>query len=81
MAFTVSILEKTTFGNLKVHAMEITTDAASEAISTGLTLVRWHSISPVSMNSGAPLAKISAGTITLSNCTNGDLFYLTAYGR
>jgi len=81
MAFTVSILEKTVMGNMRCHMMEVTTDGASEALATGLTLVRAHTISPISMNSGAPLAKVSAGTITLSNCTSGDRFYLTAYGR
>jgi len=79
MAYTVAT-EKTVFGNLRTHICEVTADAASGEVATGLTLVKGYALGPVSMATAAPLMKASGGTITVSNAAGGDHFYLTVYG-
>jgi hypothetical protein len=80
MAYTVT-QEQTNFGNLRGVLCDVTADAASGNWQTGFATVSAYTISPISMNSGAPIIKASTGTITVSNATNGDHFYLVAYGR
>lgn len=80
MAYTVT-QEKTVFGNLRVHVCNVTADAASGTIPTGLTTIVGYSIAPVSMSTAAPLMKASGGTITVSNAANGDNFYTVVFGR
>lgn len=80
MAYTVT-QEKTVFGNMRAHICNVTADAASGTIPTGLTAITGYALAPVSMATAAPLIKASGGTVTVSNATNGDNFYLTVYGR
>jgi hypothetical protein len=80
MAYTIS-QEKTVFGNMRVHFCNVTADAASGTIPTGLTQIAGYSISPISMSTASPLMKASGGTITVSAAANGDNFYVIVYGR
>jgi hypothetical protein len=80
MAYTVT-QEKTVFGNLRVHVCNVTADAASGTIPTGLTTIVGYSIAPVSRATAAPLMKSSGGTITVSNAASGDNFFVTVFGR
>jgi hypothetical protein len=80
MAYTVT-QEKTVWGNMRVHICNVTTDAASGTIPTGLTQIAGYSLAPISMATAAPLMKASGGTITVSAAASGDNFFLTVYGR
>lgn len=89
MAFTVSAIAKTVFGNQRTHVFRVTTDAAEATLDTGLTWIEWHAISPVKCtdavfcaypNSGSTGTAI-AGSIGLSGLATGDIFFLTVYGR
>lgn len=88
MAFTGSIIERSVFGNKRIAAVSCTADALSGAVSTGLNVVSWVSIAPISMaTAGVQIAinKNASGTATngnvkVSGCTSGDTFYLVCYG-
>lgn len=89
MAYTVSILDKTVFGNKVVRALQITADAATQTVVTGLNTVDYYTLAPVSMtssgikifkNAGAIGTSI-AGALGVSGVTSGDVFIVLAYGR
>lgn len=80
MAYTVT-QEKTVFGNMRVHICNVSADAASGTIPTGLTTIAGYAIAPISMATSSPLMKASGGTITVSNAVNGDNFFVTVFGR
>jgi hypothetical protein len=80
MAYTVT-QEKTVFGNLRVHFCNVTADAASGTIPTGLGSIVGYSVGPISMATASPIMKASGGTVTVSAAANGDNFYLIIYGR
>lgn len=79
MAYTVT-QEKTVFGNLRAHICNVTADAASGTIPTGLAKIVGYALAPISMATAAPIMKASGGTITVSAAVNGDNFFLTVYG-
>ena len=88
MAFTVTKYP-TVFGNKRAVGMKITADAATQAVESGLEVIEWFNFSIASMNSAniklaansTPSGVSSPGTLGISGCTSGDLFYVTVYGR
>lgn len=88
MAWTVSINEKSVFGNLKVHFISFTADSAEANITTGLDVVRGFSIGQNSFTS-APRFKMnvdstgtaSLGKIGVSGAVSGDIGFLVVYGN
>jgi len=88
MAYTVTI-NKTVFGNKRVHGLKIVADAASATVETGLSYIDWYSVGVSSMNSmGIRLrpntgagSTSAVGYLGVSGCTSGDEFYVTVYGR
>lgn len=80
MAYTVT-QEKTVLGNLRCHICNVTADAASGTIPTGLSTIAGYSIAPISMATASPLMKASGGTITVSAAASGDNFFVTVFGR
>lgn len=80
MAYTVNQV-KTVFGDQRVHLCNVTADAASGTIPTGLSVITGYSVGPISMATASPLMKASGGTITVSAAANGDNFFLIVYGR
>lgn len=80
MAFTVS-LDKNVYGNKRVVICNVTADAASGQIATGLSVISGWSVGPQSMATASPKMASSGGTITVSNAASGDGFYLIVHGR
>lgn len=88
MAYTL-VRTPTTFGNQASEIIKITADAGTQAVVTRLGTIVGMSYGPVSMNSSnihiavnSNTSGISApGTLGISGCTAGDLFYITVYGR
>jgi hypothetical protein len=80
MAYTTT-LTKSVFGNKSVALCNVTADAASGTIVTGLSVIEHWTVGPQSMATSSPKIAASGGTITVSNAASGDLFYLTVYGR
>lgn len=88
MAFTVSTQFTTVFGNKRVTGLLITADATSGVIATGLGVVETVAFANKSMTSGASFraneataATASPGVLHIVNCTSGDAFYVTCFGR
>ncbi len=80
MAFTVT-KEETVYGNKKVALCSVSADAASGTIPTGVGAIQAVSIGPKSMASAGIKMTVSGGTVTVSNCANGDEFFLVVHGR
>lgn len=88
MAFTV-VKTPTVFGNMRVVMMDITADAATQTIDTGLGKIVSVSYTPVSMgtsnihmgiNSNATGA-VSMGAFSVTGCANGDRFFVNVFGN
>lgn len=75
-------------GNKLMAALRVTADAATGIIPTGLSLVEFYQISPVSaltnpvvaINAGVT-GTSTAGQVALTNCTSGNIYMLTVYGH
>ena len=89
MAFTASQTTATVWGNKLVKVLNVTADANSGAVTTGLGVVEWVQVAVVSAATGsqkfkANLSAASAalpGSIFMSSCTNGDTFTVVAIGH
>lgn len=88
MAFTL-VRTPSVFGNQAAEIIQVTADASTQAIATRLGTIVGFSYGPVSMNSSNIHIAINSnasgvqtlGTVGISGCTSGDLFYLTVYGH
>jgi hypothetical protein len=80
MAYTIT-KEVSVHGNMRVIIANVSADAASGSIPTGFSTIIGYNIAPISMNSGAPIIKVSTSSVVVSNATNGDNFFITIYGR
>lgn len=79
MAYTVS-KDDSVFGNKAVALCDVTADAASGTVPTGLSRIASVSMAPKSMATSAIKLSVSGGTVTISNAANGDAFFLTVFG-
>lgn len=90
MAYTVTIVNKTVFGNKRVSLLDVTADAQSGSVDSGFGVVDAFSVGPVSMatfslvkfrpNISAASAA-SNGQIMVSGAASGDRFFITVYGH
>lgn len=89
MAYTASLVATSDFGNKAVKVFNVTADAASGSVSTGLSVVEWVQVSPTSCATAAfkVKANLSAasatalGSVMVSSAASGDAFVLVAYGH
>lgn len=89
MAFTATLIKNTVFGNQRVCQYDVTADAASGSVVTGLSVVDSIAVAPISMaTAGCKFKKnlndasaAANGTVFVSSAANGDNFFLTVYGR
>ena len=81
MAFTVSVVEKIVWGNLRVHILDVTHDGAAETVATGLDNVRGVALGSISMATASLSFKPSAGNVAITSGATGDHYYLTVFGR
>lgn len=88
MAFTVT-RTITVFGDKKVALLDITADAATQTVETGLSYVENLSLSPLSCatanfkaaaNSNASGVQ-SFGVIAITGVASGDKLHAVVYGR
>lgn len=90
MAYTVTVVNKTVFGNKRAHLLDVTADAQSGVVDTGHGIVDAFTVGAISMNTNS-LVKMrpninaasaaSNGQIMVSGCTSGDRFFLVVYGH
>jgi hypothetical protein len=88
MAFTIG-REMTVVGNKRVALLSCSVDSASGNIDTGLSVIDHVGLCPISMASSAIILKKNigsgatarAGMVNINGAVNGDVFFLTVYGR
>ncbi len=89
MATSNEVIQKTVYGNKRVHAVSCSVDSASGVIDTGLSVVEWHSVGVVSMTTAGVTFKRNVGSgatalpgmMNWNSAVSGDVFILTVYGR
>ena len=89
MAFTVSVIDQSVFGNKRQVALSCTADANSGVINTTLADIHGFSVSRVSAATNGQNFKrnknaagtATPGSIMASSCANGEDFFIIAYGR
>lgn len=90
MAYTVTKVLDTVFGNQRVRSFDVTADATTQAIATGLQYVNVAHIQPLSMTTTTvPKVAVnvtasgaaSNGSVAMTTVVSGDHFFLTVYGR
>lgn len=89
MAFTKTEIFKTVFGNKRVVALQVTADANSGAVDSGLEIIDAISVGVISAATGSQKFiknKNSGGTalngsLQMSSCTDGDTFHVVCFGK
>ena len=87
MAFTV-VNTPSVFGNYRIVILDVTADASTQTVQTGLQKIVGHVIGPQSLSTAAikVYANSSAsgvaamGSLGISGCVNGDKFYVVCIG-
>lgn len=88
MAYTVTTV-KTVFGNERVHHLDITADAATQTVETGLKVIRAHAVGiqscttaafKIYANSNASGVQ-SMGVLGISGMASGDKIFVTVFGQ
>lgn len=87
MAFTLTVNEKTVFGNMQVQMGTVTADATAGSVQTSLGRIRHITVTPKSVTTGYKVAvnagatgTSTAGALAITGCTSGDEFFVTVYG-
>ncbi len=80
MAFTLTVNEKTVFGNQVVYLGTVLADSTAGSVATGLGVITHNSVTPKSVTSGYKVAS-TGGTLAITGCTSGDEFFVAVYGR
>lgn len=89
MAYTVTKLQETVFGNDRVRHLLVAADAVSGVVQVGFQYIYSVSNAPKSMNSAGVKIKIncataaaaSNGSVNIADATSGDDMYLVVFGR
>ena len=89
MAFTVSTAQKTVFGNDRVHILDITADAATQTVETGLKVIVGFSVGIITCTTGGfhiahnsnASGVQSMGVLGMSGLAAADRLFVTVYGR
>lgn len=90
MAYTKSVLSTSVWGNKRVVVLQVTADAASGAVESGLGVIESiGGLAPVSMATAAIKLKqnLNSGTTALngsvmvSSAVSGDVFNIVCIGR
>jgi hypothetical protein len=87
MAYTVA-KKISVFGDLRTVILDVTADAATQTVETGLKYVDGFSVGNKSGCSGWRIyansnasGVLSAGVIGISNAASGDQCFIVCYGR
>lgn len=89
MAFTVSNMGNSVFGNKVAKFLRVTADAADGSVVTGLGVVENVSLGPQSMATASVRIKMNLtgagtaanGSLTCSGVASGDVFNLLCIGH
>lgn len=90
MAYTVTKVFDSVFGNQRVCGYDVTADATTQAIATGLKFINVCHIQALSMTTTTvPKVAVNVnatgaaanGSVAMTTVVSGDHFFLTVYGR
>lgn len=89
MAYTATLIKSTVHGDERALHYQVTADAASGSVATQLGFINAIHYAPISCATAAfklkrNLSEASAtanGTVMISSAVNGDVFFMTVYGR
>jgi len=90
MAFTVSsVAGPSVFGNKPVRFLRITADGASDAVDSGFDVIESLLWAPQSCTTAGIKVKMnqltaataSNGYVAITGAANGDILYVTVFGR
>lgn len=89
MAFTVSFIAKTVFGDKRANHIRLTADAATQTVETGMAIIDSYNLGPVSMVTASAKIAVNSnasgvnsnGVLGISGVASGDVFFVTVYGR
>lgn len=89
MAYTVSIVGNSVFGNKQIKFLKVAADAATGSIDSGLAVLECFSFAPISMTTASGKFFINAGVsgtsiigfMGISGIASGDSFFLTVFGH
>lgn len=87
MAYTVS-KTNTVFGNYRVIILDVTADAATQTVETGLKTIVGHvtglqsaSTAAIKVYANSSSSGVATpGSLGISGCANGDEFYVVCIG-
>ena len=89
MAFTINTVKKSVTGDLRMHILSCTADAATQNIETGLDRVYAAQMTPISMATAQSHSfyknSLSAGTaaagfVSITGVASGDEFEVVCWG-
>lgn len=88
MAYTVS-KKQTVFGDQRAVILDITADAATQTVETGLGKINGFALGPKSLSTAAIKCYVNSnssgvqsfGVLGISGCASGDQFFVTVYGE
>lgn len=88
MAYTVS-RKISVFGDQRVAILDITADAATQTVETGMSKVNGISIGQKSLSTAAIKCYVNSnasgvqsfGVLGISGCASGDQFFVIVYGE
>lgn len=89
MAYTQTKLKADVHGSMRVEAYQVSADAASGSVTTGLQYIDFLTITPVSMATAGVKVKrnlsaasaLANGSVLLSSAASGDEFIIAVFGR
>lgn len=89
MAWSVTVVDKTVFGNKRAYTLNCIPDAATQAVATGLDYIDFFSVGIQSASTSAfkiyvnkdASGAVANGTLGCSGLVSGDNFFVTVYGR
>jgi hypothetical protein len=89
MAYTATLQKNNVMGNQRVAQYLVTADAASGVVVTTLGYIDAIAVAPVSMATAGAKFKANTnaasaaanGSVMVSSAANGDVFFLTVFGR
>ena len=90
MAWDVSVVKKTVYGNDRVTVLSCVADAATFNVVTGMDIVDYFNTGKISVTAGTnqvvyansnAVGVEANGTLGCSGFTSGDELFITVYGR
>lgn len=86
---SAAIIDKTVFGNKRLHVISYTASGAEDNITVGLSYVDYVDVTPVSIATALYKLQVNAnssgtasnGNVAITGVASGDRFYIKCFGK